>query len=68
MNDRPDILVVDDDAAIRAALDRGLRLAGSDVRLADGGRAAIAAVADAEPDAVVLDVAMPDVDGVEVCT
>lgn len=61
------VLVVDDDAAIRRALGRGLRLKGFGVELADGGRSALVKVAEAGPDVVVLDVSMPDLDGIEVC-
>ena len=61
------ILVVDDEPAVRDAVDRALRLEGYDVALADDGRAALDAVADAPPDALVLDLLMPRVDGLEVC-
>ncbi|WP_405735498.1 response regulator transcription factor [Streptomyces sp. NBC_01537] len=61
------VLVADDDAAVRRSLERGLRLNGFSVGLAAGGRAALAAVRDAEPDAVVLDISMPDLNGIEVC-
>ncbi|MGD3109543.1 response regulator transcription factor [Streptomyces sp. YGL11-2] len=61
------VLLVDDDAAIRRSLGRGLRLNGFTVDLADGGRSALAKVADTEPDVVVLDVSMPDLDGIAVC-
>ncbi|QHC26956.1 response regulator transcription factor [Streptomyces sp. GS7] len=61
------VLLVDDDAAIRRSLGRGLRLNGFTVDLADGGRTALAKVADTEPDVVVLDVSMPDLDGIAVC-
>lgn len=67
MSTRPDVLVVDDDPDIRAALDRGLRLSGFDVRTACDGRDALRQIAEAEPDVIVLDVTMPEVDGVEVC-
>ncbi len=60
------VLVVDDDEAILVSLERGLRLAGFDVRTAGGGAEALAAVRDSSPDAMVLDVSMPDVDGVTV--
>ncbi|MGH8903534.1 MAG: response regulator transcription factor [Egibacteraceae bacterium] len=66
MNAVPRVLVVDDDAAIRVALERALRLEGFAVSTADGGVAALAEVARAEPDLMVLDVAMPDLDGVAV--
>ncbi len=60
------VLVVDDEPAIREALERALRLEGFAVTLAGGGKAALAAVAEQGPDVVVLDLAMPDLDGVEV--
>lgn len=67
--DRPgDVLVVDDDHAVRRSLERGLRLSGFRVRTADGGRAALAAVAQVPPDVLVLDVSMPGMNGIEVCT
>ena len=61
------VLVVDDDAAIRRSLERGLRLSGFTVSLADGGVSALAALRQAPPDVLVLDVSMPDLDGAEVC-
>jgi two-component system response regulator MprA len=63
----PRVLIVDDEPAVRNALDRALRLDGYDVTLAADGRAALDQLADARSDAVVLDVAMPGVDGLEVC-
>ncbi|MFJ9412593.1 MULTISPECIES: response regulator transcription factor [unclassified Streptomyces] len=61
------VLLVDDDATIRRSLGRGLRLNGFTVDVADGGRNALAKVADAAPDVVVLDISMPDLDGIAVC-
>ncbi len=61
------VLVVDDDRAVRDALRRVLTLAGYEVQPADGGAEAIELVVQSVPDAVVLDVGMPDVDGLEVC-
>ena len=61
------ILVVDDEPAVREAIDRALRLDGYRTALAADGRAALTAIAEAPPDAVVLDVLMPEVDGLEVC-
>jgi two-component system response regulator MprA len=61
------ILVVDDEPALRSALARALRLDGYEVALVGDGRSALDAVADQRPDAVVLDVAMPGLDGLEVC-
>jgi two-component system OmpR family response regulator len=62
----PKVLVVDDEASIRALLSATLRLTGFEVRVATGGREALAAAADFAPDLVVLDVMMPDIDGFEV--
>ena len=59
----PLVLVVDDDAAIREALERALRLEGFAVATAGGGRAALAEVARQPPAAIVLDVTMPDLGG-----
>jgi two-component system response regulator PrrA len=60
------VLVVDDDPAIGAALERGLRLEGFAVRLAPGGLLALEEVEESEPDVIVLDLGMPDLDGIEV--
>ena len=67
MTEVPLVLVVDDDAAIREALERALRLEGFAVDLADGGRAALESVARRPPSAIVLDVTMPDLGGRAVC-
>lgn len=63
MSAAPLVLVVDDEAAIRTALDRALRLEGFAVRTAAGGREALAAVEAEPPAVIVLDVAMPDLNG-----
>jgi DNA-binding response OmpR family regulator len=62
----PVVLLVDDDAAIRRSVAEGLELEGFEVVLASGGRAALAAVETVTPAVVVLDLAMPDLDGLEV--
>jgi two-component system response regulator PrrA len=62
----PQVLVVDDDQDLLASLERGLRLAGFDVSTARDGVEALDAVTRTPPDALVLDVTMPCVDGVEV--
>ncbi|MEU6216937.1 response regulator transcription factor [Streptomyces sp. NPDC047022] len=62
------VLVVDDDAAIRRSLERGLRLSGFRVRTADSGPEALAAIQRTPPDVLVLDVSMPGMSGIEVCT
>jgi two-component system, OmpR family, response regulator MprA len=61
------LLVVDDDRALRDVLRRALSLAGYDVRQAESGATALAEVSSSVPDAVVLDVGLPDIDGLEVC-
>jgi sigma-B regulation protein RsbU (phosphoserine phosphatase) len=57
------ILVVDDNPENRDMLARRLRRDGHHVRIAEGGRAALAALAEAPGDLVLLDVMMPDLDG-----
>ena len=59
------ILVVDDEPAVREALDRALRLEGYEVDLAADGRQALERHDAARPDAIVLDVLMPELDGLE---
>jgi two-component system response regulator MprA len=61
------LLVVDDDPSLREALALVLDLNGFDVTTAQDGREAIRTLADTPPDAVVLDVLMPGIDGLEVC-
>src|SRR5919197_782557 len=63
------ILVVDDDAAVRESLGRALRLEGYDGELAGDGSEALARLRGngGDPDLVVLDILMPNVDGLEVC-
>ncbi|MFC5994295.1 response regulator transcription factor [Pseudonocardia hispaniensis] len=61
------ILVVDDDRAVRESLRRSLAFNGYQVDLAGDGHAALEAVATSRPDAMVLDVMMPRLDGLEVC-
>ena len=60
------VLVVDDEQYIRDLVGTALRYEGFDVEEADTGRKAITAVAERRPDLVVLDVMLPDLDGVEV--
>jgi two-component system response regulator MprA len=61
------LLVVDDDRGLRDVLRRALTLAGYEVRLTDTGSGALSEVAGSVPDAVVLDIGLPDIDGLEVC-
>jgi len=60
---RPSVLVVDDDAPVRRMLERTLGAEGYDVQTAADGGAALAAVERAVPDLLVVDVAMPGLDG-----
>jgi two-component system, OmpR family, response regulator MprA len=61
------ILVVDDEPAVREAVERALRLEGHDVLLAGDGVEALQTLDSRPPDALVLDVLMPRVDGLELC-
>lgn len=61
------ILVVDDDRAVRESLRRSLSFNGYSVELAQDGVEALDLIANNRPDAVVLDVMMPRLDGLEVC-
>src|ERR1700729_4204825 len=61
------ILVVDDEPAVRRALERALRLDKHEVELAIDGEEALDRLAERPADAVILDVMMPGVDGLEVC-
>lgn len=63
----PRILIVDDDPAIREVVRFALARAGFDTVEAADGRAALARFADQEPDLVILDVMLPELDGTEVC-
>lgn len=65
--DRPDILVVDDSRIVLAMVTDILEEEGYRVRQAENGRVALARIAEARPDLVVLDVMMPEMDGYEVC-
>jgi two-component system, OmpR family, response regulator MprA len=61
------ILVVDDERAVLDAVDRALRLEGYVTALAADGQQALDSLAATAPDAMVLDLLMPRVDGLEVC-
>ncbi|ARF57470.1 response regulator transcription factor [Streptomyces gilvosporeus] len=63
----PRILVVDDEPEVRAAVEDGLAVEGYEVRGAADGLAALSEVAAWQPDALVLDVMMPVLDGLAVC-
>jgi two-component system KDP operon response regulator KdpE len=61
------VLVVDDEVAIRRSVRAGLTARGYEVREAENGERAVAAVAEDPPDVVILDLGLPDIDGVDVC-
>lgn len=61
------VLVAEDDAAVRSAVVRVLELDGYRVQAVKDGRAALDALIDTTPDAAVLDVMMPFVDGFTIC-
>jgi two-component system, NtrC family, nitrogen regulation response regulator NtrX len=63
---RASVFVVDDEAAIRDSLRMILEYEGYRVEEAASGREALARIADRAPDAVILDVKMPEMDGLEV--
>ena len=63
----PFVLVAEDDKGVRESLVRSLRFEGYDVRAVSDGAQALEAVAERVPDAVVLDVMMPFVDGLTAC-
>jgi two-component system OmpR family response regulator len=61
------LLLVDDEDNLRSMLDAALRHSGFDVHPVANGRDAIAAVPEVQPDLIVLDVMLPDLDGFDVC-
>jgi two-component system OmpR family response regulator len=60
------VLVVDDEATLTDLLKMALRYEGWEVRTAATGQAALAAARDFRPDAVVLDIMLPDLDGLQI--
>ena len=67
MSDQPRILVVDDEPQLTRVLRTGLKSRGYDVRAAADGLAGFEAFTDWHPDLVITDLAMPNVDGLELC-
>ncbi len=61
------VAIVDDDPAIRSALGRALRMENYDVDMFEDGTSALRAVQLRAPDAIVLDLQLPDIDGLEIC-
>lgn len=66
MSSQPRILVVDDEPNIRDLLSTSLRFAGFAIRAVGSGAAAISAVLEEEPDLMILDVMLPDMNGFSV--
>ena len=60
------VLIVEDDAAIGQVLQRSLQLEGYEVALAPDGVSALEQAYDFEPDAVILDLGLPRLDGIDV--
>jgi two-component system KDP operon response regulator KdpE len=63
----PSLLLIDDEPAIVRALSIGLRARGYELHTAQNGRDGLAEAALRRPDVVVLDLRLPDLDGIEVC-
>lgn len=61
------VAIVDDDGAIRTALGRALRMENYDVELFEDGASALKSIQLRAPDAIVLDLQLPDIDGLEIC-
>ncbi|MEO9176511.1 MAG: response regulator transcription factor [Gaiellales bacterium] len=61
------ILIVEDDRSVREAVRRALVIDGYEIALAEGGFEAVPAIEARLPDAVVLDIGLPGIDGLEVC-
>ena len=66
MTDTGSILVVDDDPINRMLLSRSLTADGHTVRTAENGRRALELLSEAADDVVLLDIVMPEMDGIEV--
>ena len=67
MNEKPRILVVDDEPQLTRVLRTGLKSRGYDVRAAADGLAGFETFHDWQPDLVITDLAMPNMDGLELC-
>jgi two-component system response regulator MprA len=62
------VLVVEDDDGVRESLRRALTLGGWEVLSAEGGQVGLFKARNEHPDVIVLDIGMPDIDGLEVCS
>jgi two-component system response regulator MprA len=61
------VLVIEDDDAVRAAVRRALLLGGYEVLLAENGEKGLLQAQSDVPDAIILDLGLPDIDGMQVC-
>ncbi|HEV8353427.1 MAG TPA: response regulator transcription factor [bacterium] len=61
------VLLADDDTKLLALLERGFRYEGFDVATAADGRTCLRLARDGRPDLIILDIGMPDIDGLSVC-
>ena len=61
------VAIIDDDGAIRTALGRALRMENYEVGLFEDGASALKSIQLRAPDAIVLDLQLPDIDGLEIC-
>jgi len=66
-NEQAEILIVDDNPENLKVLNRMLKDEGFNVRAAQNGKQALASILETEPDLVLLDVNMPEMNGIEVC-
>jgi two-component system KDP operon response regulator KdpE len=67
MNRAARVLLVDDEVSIQRAVAPLLRSSGYEVEVAESGTNALAIISRDPPDLVVLDLGLPDIDGIEVC-
>lgn len=67
MKDKQRILVVDDEPQLTRVLRTGLKSRGYDIRVAADGLTALETFSDWQPELVITDLAMPDMDGLELC-
>jgi DNA-binding response OmpR family regulator len=63
----PKILVIEDNAALASGIEYNLGLEGHEVQIAEDGRRGLALAREWAPDLVILDLMLPDVDGLDIC-
>src|SRR5438270_5743777 len=61
------VMVTEDDDSVRAAVRRALLLGGYEVLLAENGERGLLHAQSDVPDAIILDLGLPDIDGMQVC-